>query len=103
MNILLLALKSVQLISHDDCEALKPHLSNVVPLICALVKESTGEKKLHCETALTLILDLDDGFITVREFLAGNPGATAKALLADPYLRRIQKLNKLTEFEPEEY
>ena len=86
-----------------DASTLKGYLKDIVPALCALAREAAGSKKTASETALSLILDLNDGFVLAHSFLADNPGSTAKALLLDPYLRRIQRLTKLTEHEPEVY
>lgn len=97
------ALKSIQMICLLDVELLKGCLKDIVPLLCAMAREAIASKKTACETALCLILDLSDGFMTVNAFLADNPGAAAKSLLTEPYLRRIQRLTKLTEYDPETY
>lgn len=68
-----------------------------------MARESTAEKKVACETTLSLVLDLDDGLVTAHNYLSNNPGATAKSLLAEPYLRRIQRFAKPSEHEPELY
>ena len=82
---------------------MKAHLKEIVPLLCAMARDATGSKKAACETAVALILDLGNGFDTVHTFLADNPGTTAKSLLTEPYLRRIQRLTKPTEHESETY
>ena len=96
-------MKSVQLICFADAELLKSNLREIVPLLCAMARDSIGSKKTACETALSLSLDLSDGFVCARAFLAGNAGTTAKSLLTEPYLRRIQRFTRPTEYEPERY
>lgn len=75
-------------------QALASHLYDLIPMLLAFIRDNSGMTKISAERTLSRVFGLNEtGHETVTAFLAnGKPGALAKQMLTEGYIRRLTRL-----------
>ncbi|MEW5303880.1 MAG: hypothetical protein WDW36_006533 [Sanguina aurantia] len=82
---------------------LEPHYPALLPSLCALVADTTGPTKAAAERTLARVFGLETSSDAALRFLGGSPGAVARSVLTEIFLRRLAKLTDEDEFIVEDY
>ena len=93
------ALAMLRRLSAVGVEALVPFYADLVPSVLSMIQDSSGTTKLSAERTLARVLQLDQGIEAAQLYLTsgGKPGALAKQMLTETYLRRLARLPALEE------
>ena len=110
----------LRLLSSAEPELLAPHLTDLLPSLCALLQNTSGPSKLAAERTLARLLKVsgapalqrlsllpglpapadasmlqaEEGPDTAHAVLAsGKAGSLVRTFLTDPYLRRLGRLS----------
>ncbi|GAX75317.1 hypothetical protein CEUSTIGMA_g2762.t1 [Chlamydomonas eustigma] len=86
------ALVSVKKIADVHVTQLEPYLSLLMPLMCALLNNTSGPTKQACERTICHVLQLQEGLEVAQRYLESGPGPSVRTTLTEATLRRLQKI-----------
>lgn len=94
-------LREIAGVEHDGVPALLDKLAaELLPSLCAVVSAASGMFHSSVERCIARVLQVEHGITHARE-LASSPGmgSAVKALLTEPYLRKIASMPQKSTFD----